>query len=244
MANLKLKAHPREIQGTRVRHLRRDGKVPAVLYGKGETSVPLVVDQLELEAAIRTKARMMDLDVGGKTHTIFLKEVQRDALSDEYLHVDFQKVRMDQVLRTKVALRLKGIAAGIAEGGVVNQIFHEITIECLPADLPEGVECVITQIKLDEVVHLKDLVLPARVKVIGDPETVVISVQKPKEEVAAAAGAEGEAKQPELIRKEKEKADGEEGDEKAEKGDKKAADKDGEKKTEPATKGAKPEGKK
>ncbi len=242
MANLKLKAQPREIQGTKVRHLRRDGKVPAVLYGKGEASVPLVVDQLELETALRSKARMIDLDVGGKAHTTFLKEVQRDAITDTFLHVDFQKVRMDQVLRTKVTVHLKGIPAGVAEGGVVNQIFHEITIECLPADLPDAVECPIAQLKLDEVLHLKDLALPARVKAIGDGETVVVTVQKPKEEVAAVAGAEGDAKQPELIRKEK--AEGEETDEKAEKGGDKKPAAGGDKKAEPAAKGAKPEGKK
>ena len=240
MANLKLKAQPRDTHGTKVRHLRRDGKVPAVLYGKGEASVSLVVEEHELAAAIRTRARMMDLDVGGKTHTIFLKEVQRDAIQETFLHVDFQKVRMDQVLRTKVALHLKGTAAGIAEGGVVNQVFHEILVECLPADLPEAVECPVAHLKLDQVLHLKDLAMPARVKAIGDPETVVVSVQKPKEEVAAVAGAEGEAKQPELIRKEK--AEGEEGDEKA--GDKKAADKGGDKKAEPAKGEKKPEGKK
>ncbi len=239
MPNLKLKAQSRDVQGFKVRHLRRDGKVPAVLYGKGESSVSLVVDQHDLASAIRAKARMIDLDVGGKTHTTFLKEVQRDAIEDTLLHVDFQRVRMDEVLRTKVPLHLKGVAAGHAEGGITNQLFHDILVECLPADLPEAIECSVAHLKLDEALHVKDLTLPARVKVIADAETILVTVQKPKEEVAAVAGAEGEAKQPELIRKEKA-----EDAEDAEKGDKKPAEKAGDKKAEPAKGEKKPEGKK
>ena len=223
MPNLKLKAETRsELGSTRARHLRADGKVPAVLYGKGEKPTSLSVDGQAMEAVLKGKARMIDLEVGGKTQTIFLKEVQRDAIEEHLIHVDFLQVRMDQILRVTVPLHYKGVPAGAAEGGVVNQIAHTIEIECLPGDLPEAIDCPIAQLKLDESIHLKDLVLPARVKAVGDLEAMLVNVQKPLEEVPAEAGAEG-AKEPELIRKEK--AEGDEDEEKKdEKGAAKPAD--------------------
>lgn len=220
MARMKLQAASRNDKGTwHARHMRAAGKVPAVLYGKGETTTPLAVDASALEAALRAKARMIDLDVDGTVHTTFLKEVQRDAIEDILLHVDFHRVRMDQLLRAKVSVHLKGIPAGAAEGGVVTQLLHEVLVECLPADLPEAVECGIAHLKLDEAVHLKDLKLPARVKAIGDPGSGVVQVQKPKKEELAAA--EGEVKEPELIRKER--AEGEV-DEEGKEGDAKEKD--------------------
>ncbi len=236
MAKPQLKAQPRPKTGShRLRHLRRAGLVPAVLYGKDEKTVPLAVEQSALEAVIRAKTRMIDLEVEGKVHTTFLREVQIDPIEESLLHVDFHHVRMDQVLRVKVSLHLKGVPAGTQEGGVVNQLLHEVQVECLPADLPEVLECPIAHLKLDESLHLKDLTLPPRVKPVGDPETVVVSVQKPKEDVpAAAAPGEGEAKEPELIKKERAEAEGEEGKEAPKEGGKEKG------KAEPA-KGGKPE---
>ena len=212
MANAKLKAEPRSDLGkTKNRHLRGGGKIPAVLYGKGEAPTHLLVDEHELNTVVRSKARMIDLTVGSKTHTTFLKEVQRDAIEENILHADFHHVRMDQALKVRIPLHLKGVAAGLAEGGIVTQLSHEITVECLPADLPDHVECSLAALKLDQSVHLKDLSLPARVKAVGDPETVLVICQKPKEEVAAAApGAEGEGKEPELIKKERAEKEGDE----------------------------------
>ena len=215
MARLKLKTEPRATMGTNAsRHARAEGKVPAVLYGKGEPTQHLWVDGHALEIAIRSGGRMLDLEVSGKAQPSFLREVQRDAIEDTLIHADFHHVRMDQVLRARVPLHFKGVAAGILEGGIVTQILHEITVECLPADLPEAVDCPIAHLKLDQAMHLKDLPLPPRVKAVGEPEILLVHVQKPKEALLAAATAEGETKEPELIRKERAEGEGDEKDEK------------------------------
>lgn len=214
-----LKTETRKNTGTLLsRHMRDEGRVPAVLYGKGEPTSHLTVDRRALESAIRTGARMFDLEVGGKVQVSFMREIQRDAIEEVILHVDFHHVNMNETLRAKIPLHFKGTPVGTTEGGVVTQLAHDITVECLPNDLPEAIDVPIAHLKLDQGLHLKEIPLPPKVKAIGEPEALLLIVQKPKEEVPAeGAAAEGDAKEPELIRKER-AADDEEAEGEAKKG--------------------------
>jgi large subunit ribosomal protein L25 len=127
-----------------------------------------------------------------------VKEVQYDHLGIEVLHVDFARVSADERVEVTVPLELKGTPAGEADGGVLQQIVAELEIECLVTDIPHEIVHNVSEMKLDDVLHIKELKLPPGVKALQDEDLVVAQVKTIEEEVAAPAGEEGAA-EPEVI---------------------------------------------
>ena len=208
-----LNANIREGRGKELnKKLRTEGLVPSVVYKKGEDSVILKIDKKNLSKALHTEAGenviiKLHIDDAKKkqSRTVVVKEVQRDPVKDHLLHVDFQEISLTEKLKVKVPIAGKGEAIGVKqEEGVLQQVLWEVEVECLPANIPEKIEVDISNLKIGDTIHIKDVQPPEGVEVLDDPEGVVFSVEHAKavEEIIAAP-AEGEIQEPEVIKEKK-----------------------------------------
>jgi large subunit ribosomal protein L25 len=185
------------------RRLRRQGLIPAVLYGR-ESPVPITIGERDLRAALTTRGGLnavLDVVVdSGKTHPSVLKEYQQDPVRGVITHVDLQEVRLDQPIHATVPVTLIGEPAGAVEGGVLSQVTTEVTVEALPLEVPQHLELDVSGMHVNDAIRLDALVAPEGVTLLDDPETVIASVtlparvEEPEAEAAEGAeGAEGEA---------------------------------------------------
>lgn len=176
-------------------------KIPGILYGHKEEVIPLTVIHEDLWRIVRHNARVVDLKIKGKTEKCLIKELQWDAIGKEILHVDFNRVSVDERIRVTVPIQIKGTAPGIAAGGVLNQALHTLDIECLAIAVPDAIRVNVHELQLDQAIHVREIQPPEGIKVLTDPEAIVVQVAKPLEEAApaaAAAPAEGPV-EPEVI---------------------------------------------
>lgn len=217
MATMQLAASVREQVGKEaVKKVRRAGFVPVSLYGHGMKALSLQVGVKDLHAALHTKAGenvVLNLTVEGvklKESTCLIKEIQQNPVTDNIDHVDLIVISMTQKIDVKIpVIALHTLEApGVKEGGVLDIIHHEITVECLPTSIPEKIEIDVKSMKIGDTIHAKDLKLPEGVKCKLDGDDVVAALHPPmKEEVAAE---EGLGTEPEVIEKGKKPAEGEE----------------------------------
>ena len=196
--SIQITAKPRPELGSRANKKLRDaGLLPGVVYGHKEAVVPVTLPKKELVGHLNHGVHVFDLAVDGKAEKVLVKEVQYDHLGIEVLHVDFARVSADERVEVTVPLVLKGEPAGEADGGVLQQIVSELEIECLVTDIPHEIVHNVSEMKLDDVLHIKELKLPAGVKALQD-EDLVVAQLKTIEEEAAAPSEEGAA-EPEVI---------------------------------------------
>jgi large subunit ribosomal protein L25 len=192
-------AKSREALGTRAnRRLREAGLLPGVIYGHKEAVVPVTLPRKEVVEHLRHGAHLFDLSLDGKSEKVLVKEVQFDHLGMEVIHVDFARVSLDEKVKVTIPVELKGTPKGEAEGGVLQQIINELEVECLVTEIPDAIRFNVSDMALDDVLHIKDLKLPGGVKALQDEDLIVATVKEIKEEVASAATEEGAA-EPELI---------------------------------------------
>lgn len=210
-----LKATKREVGGTKAcRRLRAQGEIPAILYGRKEEPLTIQVHKDELDQGLRHHARMFDLKVGRKKNTVLLKEVQYNAMGDEIVHADFIRVAMDETVTLDVPIELKGTPK--VEHSVIQQTLDHIEIECLPSDIPEAVIVPVGDLEIGRAIHVGDVVAPEGVRVLTDPETIVVTLTAAAAEAVvegAAPLAEG-AEEPEVIGRKPEEEEEEGTDEK------------------------------
>jgi large subunit ribosomal protein L25 len=214
-SSISVTAKPRAELGSRAnKRLRDQGLIPGVIYGHKEAVVPVTLQKKELTGHLSHGAHLFSVSLQGKNENVLVKEVQYDHLGIEILHVDFARVSLDEKVEVTVPLELKGNPAGEAEGGVLQQIVAELEIECLVTDIPNVIVHNVSDMKLDDVLHIKELKLPPGVRALQDEDLVVAQV-KTIEEEAPAAAAEGETAEPEVIgRKPEEEGAAAEGEEK------------------------------
>lgn len=196
-----LKAEGRGALGSRAaRRLRREGKVPAVLYGRKADNLALSLPEVELMAALQKGSRMFTIRWGDKEETTLLKEAQYDALGREILHADFVRIAMDQKIELEVPIELRGSPAGLAEGGVLEQVLRKVKVECLPRAIPEKLVADVSRLKVGESLALKDVEQPGGVKIIHEDFSALVAMVRLKiiEEVKPPAEEEV-AKEPEVI---------------------------------------------
>jgi len=217
------------------RKLRTRGLIPGVLYTSGRQALAVQVSPGEIGTILRSKSgenTLFDLEIGGKRRKVILKEFQREPLRGKLLHADFYEVALDKKIEVKVHIELEGTPVGVKlQGGIVDFVTRELEIECLPADIPEKITVDISHLELGKHLRVSDLKVPEKVKLLVEPEVVIVHVVTPRAEEAAAAeaapaeGAAAEAAtaaEPEVIKKGKtDKAEGEAADAKPEKGEKK-----------------------
>jgi large subunit ribosomal protein L25 len=201
-----LTAQSREGNGSQsARKLRRTRLVPAVLYGHKEETLSLSVAVDELRSAIRRGARVVDLQTPLKLEKALIKELQWDHLGKELLHADFYRVSADERIAINVRLELRGTAPGVTAGGSLNQPLHTLNVECLAIAVPESIRVPIGELQIGSAVYVRDLHLPEGVKVLDDPDAIVVQVSAPVEEaeVAPAAAPVAETAEPEVIGRQK-----------------------------------------
>jgi large subunit ribosomal protein L25 len=209
--SIHITAQPRESLGSRkVKRLRDQGLIPGVVYGHKEAVVPVTLPKKELTTHIDRGAHVFDLTLDGKAQKVLVKDVQYDHLGLEILHIDFARVSLDERVEVTVPLELKGTPKGEAEGGVLQQIVAELEIECLVTDIPDRITHNVSEMAIDDTLHLKDVTLPPGAKAMQDPDLIVAMV-KVIEEEAAAPAAEAESAEPEVIGRKPEEGEAAEG---------------------------------
>jgi large subunit ribosomal protein L25 len=142
---------------------------------------------------------VFDIALDGKSEKVLVKEVQYDHLGQEVLHVDFARVSLDERVEVTVPLELKGEPKGEADGGVLQQVIAELELECLVTEIPDAIRHNVSEMALNDVLHIKDLKLPPGVRALQDEDLIVATVKEIQEEVAAPAAAEEGAAEPEVI---------------------------------------------
>ncbi|MCZ7643684.1 MAG: 50S ribosomal protein L25 [Planctomycetota bacterium] len=212
-----LKALERKASGTRqMNKLRGAGKLPAVVYGAGKPGLSLTVEQHDFHKVLIAGERVVILKIDGlEDKQALIKDLQYDALGEHVLHVDFNELRAGQTVVVMVPLAVKGVAKGIAEGGVVNVQVHEIEVECQPVAIPDRITVDVSGLSLNSQLHVSEVTFPEGVTPITGANTVLVTCEPPRVEEAPAPAAEG-ATEPEVIG-EKKPEPGEEGAEPAEK---------------------------
>src|SRR5580693_2845913 len=216
------------------RRVRRDGKVPGVLYGAGKQTLSLSLDPRQVARILNSQTgynTIFELALnGGERTQAMIVDWQYEPVKGALLHIDLKRIAMDQKLKVEVPIVLKGEAAGVKQqGGILEQIFREVEVECLPSDIPSSIEVDVSELVFGTVLRVSDLPHNEKLKFLTDPNQPVATVISVKEEVVAtpeavAAEAGATPAEPEVIKKGKQEV-GEEGAEpaaeKAEKPEKK-----------------------
>ena len=216
MEVLVLKAQNRAVIGRKVKALRREGLLPAVIYGRGIDSIPVTLVYHDASQLLRgiTSSQFLVIDVDGETHTTLVRDRQRDPVTGRLIHIDFQEISMTESLRTAVGLDLQGEAPAVANyGGISVTGVEELMVECLPADLPERIIIDLSSLKqIGDAIYVRDVQAPPNVEILADPEEMIILITapaaEPVEEEELVEELELEGEEPEVI--ERGKREGEE----------------------------------
>ena len=212
-----LSVKPRQKTGSRaVERGRRQGLIPGVLYGKATNPTSILVDRRQLEKLLLGQAgehSLVTLRCEGDGASawekpVLVKQVQHHPVDGAIRHVDFHAIALTEHIRIKIPLVLNGDAVGVKQdGGVMEHFFREIEVECLPTEIPKQVEHDISQLKIGDTVHARDLAAPSGARITTDPDAVIVSVLTPKEEKPEEL-TEAVA-EPEVIREKKPEAEAE-----------------------------------
>ena len=187
------------------RRLRIAGLIPAVLYGRGREPVPLsvepktIVDILYSESGQNT---IFSLSVdGGERANAMVKDYQLDPVKGKLIHTDFVQIAMDRLLEVSVNVELVGEAEGVKAGGLLDFVTRSIDLECLPADIPDSIKVDVGHLKMNDYVRVKNIEFESKIKVLTDPEVVIVTISPPLKEAEPVEVAPAEAAEPEVIKK-------------------------------------------
>lgn len=209
-----LTATKRKTLGSKhTRRLRGAGKCPAVIYGHGEDPETITLEQHEVEVALLHHSRLLELNIEGSARQYLIKAVQYDHLGSTPLHLDLMRVSADERVEVKVEVVLKGVPKGAHEGGILMQLINDLEIECPVTGIPNSIRGDVSNLNIDDMLTVGDLILPPGVKALVDADERVAVVQPPAvEQETEEEPVEGEAEtsaEPEIIGRKKE--DDEEG---------------------------------
>jgi len=179
-----LKVSPREVFGSRAtRRLRKDGMVPGVVYGQGGEARPFQVPERELRHVLQEGQTLLDLEVDGSAVVpVVIKEQQHHPVRGNVTHLDCLEVRLDEEIQAEVAIELEGTdnAPGVREGGVLEHVTREITVEALPAEIPEQIVVDVSAMEINDTINLASVSIPSGVKLMADePEEITIATLSP-----------------------------------------------------------------
>ena len=187
------------------RRLRRDGKVPAILYGGGSEPRSLALDHTKLQLMLdneRFYTTILSIKVGSDNQSAILRDIQRHPYRNQIVHIDFQRVRDDEKLRVSVPFHFvnQATAPGVkTQGGIVSHLRNEVEISCFPKDLPEYIEVDMGAMQLNDALHLSDIKVPAGVEFVDlthDRDPAIVSIHSPRAEETAEAAPAAEAAAP------------------------------------------------
>jgi len=184
-----------------VKRLRKQGKIPAVLYGHKEKTRRIYVEQKEFKKVLdilRQEAITVNLKLDNKKYVCVIKTIQHDPTNDELLHIDFQHIHKKEKIKAAIPIHTVGEAPGIEQGGILDQHLHEVVVRCLPDEMPSHIDVDVSHLELGASIHLKDITL-TNVDFELTPETTVITILVPRAvEVAPKVEVEEEVKEEEV----------------------------------------------
>ena len=176
------------------RKLRREGKVPAIVYGHGADPQRLIIDKKEWNILSKHDIQIIELNiVNGKTLNVLIKEVQYNYLTNTTMHIDFLEVKMDEIITASVPIHSHGTPVGLAQGGILDQLMHDIEVNCTPLTLPESIVAEVSELGLDSSILVGDLIFPDGVTPVPEADQSVFQVKMPS--IVEEAGKEGEAEE-------------------------------------------------
>ncbi len=214
-----------------VKKIRKEGKIPAIVYGKETKTMPIEIKVKDIEKTVSTlkegtlliTLKLVDKE-NAEEKTVIIQEVQRDPVTDNIIHADFKQIPLNEKSVFKVPVITTGIPEGVKIGGVLEHIMREIPVKCLPDKLPSKIELDISSLKIGQDIKIKDIKVPEGVEIIEEANRVVLTVIAPhkEEEAKPAEAAIAAPTEPELIRKERATEEEQEGEAKETKKEAKA----------------------
>ncbi len=200
-----LEAEVREIGSKQASKLvRNSGKVPGVYYSKHDSPVHLAVSEKAINPLVYTaETHLVSLKVDGKELDCVIKDVQFDPITDKVVHFDLIGLTSGETFQLEVPVQLHGTPVGIKEGGIIQHLIHKIELECLPKDIPQRIDIDITELKIGDSIHVKDLNIE-NITFLSPEDAVIVSVAHPKVEKEPVEGEEAageEQAEPEVIGK-------------------------------------------
>ncbi len=212
MEFLKLTAKPRTTRGNSpARALRRDGAIPAVIYGPGKASVALSVNVYDLQQALKaagSRQIFVDLAIeGGETRKAMLKELQQHPVNGSFIHADFYEVALDRKMRVMIPVTTVGKCQGVEMGGMIQLIRRELEALCIPSDIPEMIEIDITELDVGDSVHVEDIAMTGDVELVHDVNFTILTVLDGREEEVEEVEEDEEGEEGEVAEGEEETAE-------------------------------------
>jgi large subunit ribosomal protein L25 len=227
MDEIVLKANRRTLLGKQVKAIRREGKLPAVIYGHYIEPISIVMDLRDTAKSLAGLApsALVTVDVDGETHRALVREKQRNYVKGNLIHVDFQVVSLTEKIRANISIELTGSSPAVKDlNAVLVTVMNQLEVECFPQDLPERVVVDISGLaNIGDGIHIRDIILSEKVQVLEDMDEMVVLAAAPKQEVEEVVAPEAEvaaeeAAEPEVIEKgKKEEEVPEEGEKRGEK---------------------------
>jgi len=204
-------AQPRQARGSvACRRLRRQGLVPAVLYGHGGENIALSLDRREIEKQLAAHNLILNVRWDESSENVQVKELQYDNLGDHVIHVDLVRISMSEVITVAVPVEVQGEPRGVTdEGGVLETQMFEIEVECLPTAIPDAIRVDVAELGLHDALTVGDLAFPEGVRPTAEPETPVVVVTPPTQEIEEEAEVAEAAAEPEVIGRPAEEGEGE-----------------------------------
>ena len=184
-----------------VRKLRAQGRIPAIVYGHKQAPRPISLARDSVWEMIKKKTHLAELEMDGGNETVLVRDIQWDHLGKEIIHLDFARVSAGESIETEVPIELRGTAPGLAEGGILEQLLHDLAVVCRADAIPDNIKVDVSELHIGKAIHVKELKLPEGVVPKGDPETLVVHVTTKVLEPEPAEGPEGI--QPEVIKPER-----------------------------------------
>lgn len=191
MQQIELEAQPREIIGKQVKRIRREGLVPAIIYGPQIKPIPIQLDAHELTSTLRRAGanRLITIDVQGdeQRHVTLARDVQRDVLSRDVIHVDFQEVVLTETITSDVPINLEGTPSIVERGeALINQMLYSIEIEALPTDLIPSITLDVSDLEeIDDAILVSDLDVPDSITILTELDEMIVRVSAPEMDVEA-----------------------------------------------------------
>lgn len=214
MSEIAVRAEVRKDLGKKAKLLLKQGKVPGIYYGHGQSNIPIAIGELTLQPLYRSSAaRIIKLTLDdGSSHTCILRDVQFDPVSDKPVHFDLFGLNENEELTIEVPVTVIGIPKGVRDGGILQHVLHRLRIVCLPKHIPDRLEINVETLEINKSIHVKDLSIP-NVKVLENESSTVVAVVPPTvlkeaEPVAGALPAEAAPAEPEVISKGKKPEEG------------------------------------
>ena len=165
------------------RELRRNGKIPANYYYRGEANQNLAIDKKAFNHAIHSGQQVFEVDINNETIYITIKDIQYHSVTEEVMHVDLMRIRRTEKMIFSIPLVLEGDAVGVEEGGIVTQVATTIDVECFPNDVPESITVDISGLEFNSAMAAEEIVLPVDTVLVSAENTTIVTCNPPKAEV-------------------------------------------------------------